>query len=490
MRYSFPVVSLMTDSTNLFDHTKGIYVPGLVYDNNPSWTNFWGTGNYHQSGDNWERPVHIEFFEKDGSEAINQDAGVRIHGSGASSLPEKSLRIYARSEYGKSTFDYQVFPKRNKKDFKRLILRNSGQDFLWTLFADALIQDASRNIGIEISDFRPVIVFINGEYWGIHNLRERYDEYYLQDYCGLAPEDIEIIDEGTLCHYYNNKHYEEMCNFIENNDLSIDKNYEIIKDYIDIYNTINYFVHKIFFGVMDWPGNNVKIWRPLIENGKWRWLAFDNDDGMMYPQVNSFIHATAINSESWQNPPWSTFIFRNLMKNENFKKLFFETLDLRMKTVFSEENILKKIDAFESLYKPEIDEHIRRWNYPQDVNEWKYNVEKLREFIRIRTAIIPQHIEEYIVSSDVEDINNIISENLVFPNPNNGNFNINLQNFNEISYSLQITDVLGNIIYNEELNNYSEYPFHNIILNNVSSGVYFVSIAGSRNIIKSKIIIY
>jgi hypothetical protein len=178
------------------------------------------------------------------------------------------------------------------------------------------------------------------------------------------------------------------------------------------------------------------------------------------------------------------------MKNEKFRTLFFETLDLRMKTVFSESNILRKIDEFESLYEKEINEHIQRWNYPHDINEWRNNIEKFREFIRKRSSLIPKHIEDYLVSSDVKDFNNIIAENMILPNPNNGNFNINLQNLNEISYSLKISDVLGNIIYDEKIDNSSESPYHNIILNNVSPGVYFISIAGTRNIIKSKIIIY
>ncbi|MBT3209374.1 MAG: hypothetical protein HN704_06090 [Bacteroidetes bacterium] len=135
--YTFPVISLISDSLNFFDDTSGIYVPGIYLDsNNIDWT-----GNYYQRGDNWERVGNIEYFDTSGNIEISQNIGFRIHGQKSRMAPQKSLRIYARTEYGKPYIDYPFFDERNYWSYKRLILRCSYTSW-WrrnTLFQDDLI---------------------------------------------------------------------------------------------------------------------------------------------------------------------------------------------------------------------------------------------------------------------------------------------------------------------------------------------------------------
>ncbi|MCA9947681.1 MAG: CotH kinase family protein, partial [Anaerolineales bacterium] len=158
-RYSLPVISIATDADNLFDPEIGIYVPG-------NYT------NYAQSGIEWERPIHIEFYEADGTLGFAQNAGVRIHGSKSTIYHFKSLRIYARSEYGQDRIEYDLFPGWKNDEFERLILRNSGQDIYATMFRDAMAQSLVSHLSFDTQPYRPAIVFLNGEYWGVHNVRE------------------------------------------------------------------------------------------------------------------------------------------------------------------------------------------------------------------------------------------------------------------------------------------------------------------------------
>ncbi|MFH1051850.1 MAG: CotH kinase family protein [bacterium] len=476
-RYTFPIISIITDSLNFFGFNEGIYIPGKVHAENPETSWYWGTGNYHQKGDEWERPVYIELFEPDGKPGFSQDAGVRIHGSGGRALPEKSLRLYARSEYGKNTFQYQLFPQNNKTEFKRFILRNSGQDFLNTLFTDILIQDLSRNIGIEFQEWRPSIVFINGEYWGIHNIRERYDEYYLTDFCNAEPEDIEIFNQILFAVPSLSSHYNEMYQFIQNHDLADDDNFDVVSEYMDIYNFINYNVQKIFFAVYDWPGNNVRIWRPKVPGGKWRWLSFDNDDGFYYDSLNSINHITADSSDDWRNPPSSTFLFRNLIKNKNFRTKFFATLELRMNTVFRPERIVQRIEELKSIYKPEIDEHIARWNYPICREYWDACIENMKKFAVVRPDIVRQHVSDFLTTLDIDDdiqLDDIFSIS-VYPNPSSGVINLDLLSPEIIFCNINVTNVLGQVVYTSDSKNYFYYFNSEIDLTEQPDGVYFIN---------------
>src|SRR5690606_13543254 len=133
-RYSFPVVSLATDPANFFDHETGIYVSGVHESNNNPGRPWHNDGNFKQRGDAWERPIHVEFFEASGTRMLAQDAGVRIHGGATRNFTQKTLRLYARPEYEQETygdnwFTYPLFPGNPNRRYKRLLLRNSGNDW-------------------------------------------------------------------------------------------------------------------------------------------------------------------------------------------------------------------------------------------------------------------------------------------------------------------------------------------------------------------------
>jgi hypothetical protein len=177
-RYSFPVLSLVTDSLNLFDYNTGIYIPGKRFDENGF--NYWPDGNYHNNGDAWERIAHLAYFESNGQLAFESSVGIRMRGYGSASYPQKSFNVYFRSEYGQSNIEYPIFNHFGNSKFKRLILRNGGNDFLKSHFKDAMLQTLIKDWDIDLQDYQEAILFINGEYWGIHNIREKFDKYYFK----------------------------------------------------------------------------------------------------------------------------------------------------------------------------------------------------------------------------------------------------------------------------------------------------------------------
>lgn len=250
-RYTLPVVSLVAEQDSLFGFERGIYVPGVT------------GGNYFQRGDDWEREVHVSFFEADGSLGFQQDAGVRIHGGTTRSRPRKTLRLYAKSEYGNSWFDYPVFPDKPISRYKRLLLRNSGNDWSESLFRDAYMQAlVKENTKLDIQYSRPVIVFINGEYWGIHNVRDRLDDRYLQSHYQLDEERVCILEGNAeldtgepACR----TSYVEMISFIESRNMADPDNFAQASLMMDMDNYIDYLTLQIYTRNTDWPGNILLI---------------------------------------------------------------------------------------------------------------------------------------------------------------------------------------------------------------------------------------
>ena len=210
---TLPVVSLSADPANLWSNEKGIY----------------NDLNIDQRRD-WERPAHIEFFATTNRLSFEKDADIRLFGRTALYLPEKSLSLFLTTP-----LDYPLFGKGGVERFYSFVLRSSSDDWYLTLFRDAFIQTMIRqNLSLDTQNYRPAVLFINGEYWGIHNIREKYNEDYLAVHHGVDPNNVDLLyidlrQQGTIEVLAGDpEQYNALINFIKNNDLTSQPNYDQI----------------------------------------------------------------------------------------------------------------------------------------------------------------------------------------------------------------------------------------------------------------------
>lgn len=208
-KYTFPVISLVTDPANFFSLHSGIYVSG--YDESISFDyikshreEIMSQVNYLGKGKKWERPVHITYFDKNGKVAFVQDAGVRLQGATTKSYPQKSLRLYARNKYGNKYFNYPLFPHGEDSVYKHFILKPFGN------CSDAFTQSIVRDLNIDMLDFIPVIVHINGEYWGVHIMRESPGKHYVSRRYNVHKDSIDILKENSFAQDGDNKNYVDL----------------------------------------------------------------------------------------------------------------------------------------------------------------------------------------------------------------------------------------------------------------------------------------
>ncbi len=413
-RYSFPVVTINTDRDHFFDHETGIYVLGRVHE---EWLNDGGgafnggaPANYNRRGGEWERPAHFTMFEEDGTVAISQDIGVRIHGGWSRAFPHKSLRLYSRSEYGESRFRYRFFENLELDDFNRLILRGSGQDQTATMFRDVYTQESVRHMNVDIQHFRPVVAFLNGEYWGIYNIRQRYDRHYFETHYHLSEGQLDLLTTSALNpRAGDNADYLAMREFVDSEDLSDDALFEQVARQMDIDNFIDYFIANIFADNTDWPHNNIDFWRKnhgqyrpdaLIpeHDGRWRWVLVDTDFGFGW--LSSYRNNTMNRVTGFGREPWSNTLLNGLLENRGFRDAFFNRFADMLNTTFQPDRMTALLDSLKALYAPEIVEHINRrgdagnWPYPQDYEEWVDRVDVMRLFAERR----PGHMWEQLAT--------------------------------------------------------------------------------------------
>jgi hypothetical protein len=398
---TLPVISISTDPANLWDNDYGIYVLG---DSAEPADPHYGA-NYWQD---WEKPIHIEMFETVGTEAFSMDAGVKIYGSWMRMLPQKSLAIFARKIYGTGKIKYKVFPDLPLDKFESIVLRNSGNDWNYTMFRDAMMHTLAKNTGIDILAYRPAVVYLNGEYWGVHNIREKINEHYIANHYDVNPDSVDLLEYDGDIITGDNAKYKELIKYINSYNLSINSNYDHIKTLMDVDEYISYMVSEIYFDNTDWPGNNIKFWRSQSQSGKWRWIMYDTDFGFgLYRQNgfqnNSLEAATATNGPDWPNPPWSTLLLRKLLNNTDFKNSFINRYADYANSIFNADTVIKTIQKLKSIIEPEMPAHIQKWGSFTILN-WNENVRQLEEFANKRNAFMNSHFVQKFKLSGISDI--------------------------------------------------------------------------------------
>ncbi len=372
-RFALPIWSLVTDEGNLSGEKTGILK------------------NFSKRGREWERPVHVTYFTDDGP-AVSMNAGMRVHGAASRSFRVKSLRLYARSEYDEQNkFEYEFFEDgaiceaydENGEpidSFRRLLLRNGGNEGSShdnTMMRDVLAHYLMKDTGVDHMAARPVIVYLNGELYGLFNLQERFDEHYIKEHYDIKEEQcvifeytfdgagrIHIAAESATDDIVREQisWYQEVFRYCTETDLSSDEAFAKVEQYFDIDNFIDYYCIQFFVANEDWPGNNCKAWRylgPVSDepgrDGRLRWLLYDTEYawGLYGRSTKRDTFEQMLTAGGTLHPYQNdaTALFRAFVKNDSFVRRFVTRMVDRLNTDFSAEALTETVTRISGLYK-------------------------------------------------------------------------------------------------------------------------------------------
>ena len=384
---TLPVVSIAINDEYLWDDKIGIYVLGTDENGNPNPPDSEYYANYDH---NWMRPAAIEYI-KDGKSQFSENVGIRIFGSGSRKKPQKSLAIFAKDNFGAKSIKYPLFPDKPQiTKVKSFLLRKSDTR---TTIRDGISQMiVHNNMNIDYQSYHATVVFINGQYWGILNIREKINEDYLHTNHHVDPDNVDIVKPT-----YRENVYESVSgstdNFmyvldyiIHHNPNSIEFE-QFIEKNIDTDELINYMISQNFFNIVDWDVRNMKFWREKKENTKWRWFLYDLDSGFWDVADNPFEYSLANSKRPWSHP-----IQRKLLENTNFKYKFASRFFSHLNITFDYANTHIIMDNLIDAIRPEIERHFRRWpiNYNFD-----HDIDNLYYFAKNRVHYMKQHIKNW-----------------------------------------------------------------------------------------------
>ena len=376
---TLPLISLVSEPANFWDSQKGIYVQNFKPE--------------------WEIPVNIELFENDGSDraSFNLPAGTKINGLYSWQLPQKMLGIYFRKRYGAGKLDYPLFFDKKATRYDSFALRASGNDWSRTLFRDGMLQNStSINTGLDVQGYRPCVVFINGRYMGIHNIRSKVDANFIVN--EQLPEGSKIdmienenvIEEGSISAYNQFKS-------LYKKDLSNTINFDSVAAIMDIPLFVDYMVTELYGGNSS-IGHNIMSWKP-IDSGKWKWIPVDLDRCMFDPDENLtdfFLGKTV-------------YPFPSLMKNVDFVRQFRLRLADQLMTTFNPQRMSQFIDNYANRIREELPRHIQRWegtsssygNPIPTLAYWERSMAQMKTFAYQRPVVVLNDMLNYGQSQTV-----------------------------------------------------------------------------------------
>lgn len=378
-----PIISIVTDNKYLYDYNIGI-----LYESGYSDENY----NY-----NWRRPVNIEIFDEHGDKVVDQLCEMRVAGGWSRRFALKSLCIYANKRFGEKRLNYEFFPKQKPgiTDFKSIFLRNSGNDFSRLYMRDAIAQlSMGMNVDLDYQAYQPAVIYINGQYKGLLNIRERSEEDFVySNYGGL--EDVDIIENWTEVIRGDSIAFSEFRDFYNQKGHSLAE----YSSFIDWEEFLNYMLVHLYYNDQDFPSNNVIMWRPRFLDGKWRFIAKDMDHALGlsgsdadYNTIQWFYKQIEDPHFNWGNTEEATILFKHLMEDDVFKRFFVDRAAVYMGDFLNERGIRSIWDDMYNAIKTEIPYHYGL--YDPSYNYEMY-LERARSWLSRRTDCFYHMISEF-----------------------------------------------------------------------------------------------
>lgn len=379
---SLSTVCLVTNPDNLWDYETGIYEMG---------PNAGATTPYH--GANFWRNVEISasasLFETDGSVGFSENCGLKIFGGYSRANEKKSLACMFRGKYGSSSLDYALFGDAGINSFQSFVLRAGGQDAYGSKIRDEMITSlASEHLGLPVQRFRPTALYINGDYWGIYFIREKLTDQYVAGNFGVYAEDVTLANwSGSSC-----KAYRDLQSYAKNHDLSKQEHYDYIKSRINMDNYIDYMITQMWIANTDL--GNVKFFK--TPDMPWHWALFDTD--LSFRRVSHKSVTNIMTKRIWIRDISSSTLVIRLMKNPEFKDKFMRRMAWALKNVWTEENVVNRVNEIQAMLQPDIAKECRRWG--GSVSKWEDSLQSLRSFAKNRTKYVLDDLQDYFNFSD------------------------------------------------------------------------------------------
>ena len=390
-------------STYFINEQSNLTSLSLIVDPYLLWDN--EIGIYENEFKQREIPITIQYFNEQEEHSFTINAGARLGGLNIWTKPQKPFTIYTRDRFGDDYIDYQLFKNKQIAKFSRIVLRNGGDDWEETLIRDPMTESIiTGQMNCGYMAYNPTALFLNGSYWGLHNIREKFDKQYFFENFNVEPDNLDhleyisntqlVVIEGTK----NN--YQALINYILNNNINDIEVYDQIQEQMNVDSFIDHIIMTVYCANTSW-GHNREWWRSQGENGKWNWLIVDLDRGFNINNLSRNLLADLM--EEYE-------LFNFLLNSDFFRNRFIQRSAAHLNNTFHPDRITNIVDSLSNMISAEMPNHINKWGDEggvSSINTWQNELDDIKQFADSRTDFV---FDQFINDLNVEGTVQIVIE--------------------------------------------------------------------------------
>ena len=351
----------------------------------------------------------FEMFDINGNQIDEAVGEFNEHGNDSWAYAQRGFDYITRDQHG---YNYairsQIFNIKNREEFQRLILKGAANDnYPFTFGSPAHIRDSYVHSLSQVGDLRmdertheSCVVYVNGDYWGVYDVREKVDDLdFLEYYYDQGEGNVDFLKTwgGTWTEFGDNttqQEWDDLVDFIVDNDMTVDANYDYVKEVYNTGSLIDYFILNSYVVAMDWLNWNTAWWRgknPEGDKKKWRYALWDMD-----ATFGHYVNYTGIpdtgpgadpcDPEQLGDPGGQGHvpIINSLFENAEFEADYINRYADLSNSLFSCDFMIAHLDSLIDIITPEMPRQIERWG--GSLSEWESNVQELRDFILTRCS--------------------------------------------------------------------------------------------------------
>ncbi len=375
----------------------------------------------------------LEVFDQDGARVGNSRVEMAISGNGSSIWGQKSIRIYYKSKNNQdaglqSDLNYDLFGGLARDDqgeaitsFSRIQLRNSGNDCGHSYFRDAYMQRACQDLRLDTMASAPVLVFLNGEFWGMYNARERYSPEYVASHYGVNKDNVTILESDYEALVYgenpnapyvvsagepgDEKEFNDLARYIRRYDMAKPEHYAYVCERLDIDSLMDLWIARLYFNARDFPENNIKVWRnkdpndPSGMDTKWHFVMLDMDMGLAFfpnRDANDTAERADFFGSFFNQGTVAGAIMANLLENPDFRDRFLGRFYEVLQTELNAEALSPLLEAFIEQRTPLMALQEGRWAEDGAKRKtFEGDLADMRRFVEQRDRYVMRYLKKH-----------------------------------------------------------------------------------------------
>ena len=366
VNHALPVVTLVTDPDNLWNSKTGIYATGDQFDPDAaSYADTLKSATYYQAkfateeqvDTIWEKPAAFSLFDDNGKQVFTQNVGIRIAGSFGRGRAQKGFNVIARKEYGKGSMEYPFFENRPYTEYKAVVLRAGAQDQNRSKIRDELASGLLEGTDINIlyQAYRPTVLYLNGEYWGVYFMKEKRNRFFVAQHENTENNVDLAIGKGFKQRSYgDNSDWVSLYEYATSHDLSASDAYNYVAERMDVDSFRDYMIAEIYNGNTD--TYNFQYYR--LKGGKWKFIFYDFCWGFQSPGHETL----AFRMGKTPSDVCSAKLFAAMLQNKGWRDSFCRRFGELLNTAFASERVSALIEELYGYVEPEIKREREKFN--------------------------------------------------------------------------------------------------------------------------------